>query len=83
MTTLTLKVEDSALEKVMWFLGHLKDVVKVEIPSEDEIDLSNDPLAQELQKRIQEIDDGIEVPTPYQEDMDFMMKKIRLKHANT
>lgn len=52
MKTLTLKIEDSAVEKVMRFLEQLKDVVTVE-PN----DLKNDPLAQELQKRIKEIDD--------------------------
>jgi len=30
MQTLLLKVEDSAMDKVMWMLEHLKDVVKTE-----------------------------------------------------
>jgi cell division FtsZ-interacting protein ZapD len=30
MKTLTLRVEDSAVEKLMWFLQHLADVVKIE-----------------------------------------------------
>ncbi len=30
MQTLLLKVEDSAMDKVMWMLEHLKDVVKIE-----------------------------------------------------
>jgi len=78
MTTLTLKVEDSALENVMWFLEHLKDVVKI-----DHANIKNDFLTQELQKRIREIDDGTETLTPYDEGMDAMMERIRLKHAST
>lgn len=77
MTTLILKVEDSALENVMWFLEHLKDVVKI-----DQTDVKDDFLAKELQERIQEIDDGTETLTPYSEGMDSMMEKIRLKHAS-
>ena len=77
MTTLTLKVEDSALENVMWFLEHLKDVVKI-----DQTDAKNDLLAEELQERIREIDEGTETLTPYSEGMDSMMEKIRLKHAS-
>ena len=39
MQTITLKVKDSAVEKVMWFLERLKDVVKIEkrISIEDEL----------------------------------------------
>lgn len=77
MTTLTLKVEDSALENVMWFLEHLKDVVKIDCTS-----IKDDFLTQELQKRIQEIDDGTETLTPYDEGMNAMMEKIRLKYAS-
>lgn len=45
-------------------------------------DLTNDPLAQELQRRIQEIDDGTMKLTPYSEGMDSMMQRIRLKYAS-
>ena len=86
MKTLTLTIEDSAVEKVMWFLEHLKDVVKIETSQihkkKDEIDLQNDPLAQELQRRIQEIDDDESVLTPYREGMDAMMERIRGKYAS-
>lgn len=86
MKTLTLTIEDSAVDKVMWFLEHLKDVVKIETPQNRtptaEFDLKNDPLAQELQRRIQAIDDGTEALTPYQEGMDAMMKRVRLKYAS-
>jgi len=74
MTTLTLKVEDSALENVMWFLDHLKDVVKV-----DKTNLHNDPLAQELKKRIKEIDDGTVELTPHAEVMSKIYAKWEQK----
>lgn len=86
MKTLTLKIEDSAVDKVMWFLEHLKDVVKIDTSQAyahaDERDLENDPLAQELQRRIQEIDDGTMILTPYSDGMDSMMERIRLKYAS-
>jgi len=86
MKTLILKIEDSAVDKVMWFLEHLKDVVKIDVPQThtqtSPRDLQNDPLAQELQKRIQEIDDGTMMLTPYSDGMDSMMERIRLKYAS-
>ncbi len=30
MQTVILRIEDSAIDKVMWMLEHLKDVVKIE-----------------------------------------------------
>ena len=77
MTTLTLKVEDSALENVMWFLEHFKDVVKIE-----HANIKDDFLTNELKRRIREIDDETETLTPYDEGMDAMMERIRLKHAS-
>ena len=77
MTTLTIRGEDSALENVMWFLEHLKDVVKI-----DHTNIKDDFLTKELEKRIQEIDDGAEILTPYDEGMDAMMERIRLKYAS-
>jgi len=66
-------------------LEQVKDVVKVESVqsslSSDKIDLRNDPLAQELQKRIKAIDDGTEILTPYKEGMDAMMERIKAKYA--
>ncbi|MGA9046100.1 hypothetical protein [Sulfuricurvum sp.] len=86
MKTLTLKIEDSAVEKVMWFLEQLKDVVTVEPLKTEEhlqkVDLENDPFAQELKRRIQEIDDGTMPLTPFKEGMDGMMERIRLKYAS-
>lgn len=62
MSKIILEVEDSAVEKVLWFLEQLKDVVTIDMPQNyttiAEGDLTNDPIAQELQRRIQEIDDG-------------------------
>jgi len=77
MTTLTLRVEDSALENVLWFLEHFKDVVKI-----DHRDIKDDFLTKELKRRIKEIDDGDETLTPYSDGMDSMMEKIRLKYAS-
>ena len=85
MSKIVLEVEDSAVEKVMWFLEQLKDVVTVESKIDQyqqKIDLDNDPLAQELKRRIQEIDDGTMKLTPYKESMDAMMERIRVKYAS-
>lgn len=86
MSKIIIEVENSAVEKVMWFLEQLKEVVTVESCQSDEesqkINLDNDPLAQELQKRIQEIDNGTMPLTPFKEGMDTMMERIRLKYAS-
>lgn len=86
MKTLTLKIEDSAVDKVMWVLEHLKDVVKIETEHTSmkmqAPTLDDDPLAEELKRRIQEIDDGVAVLTPFQEGMDVMMERMRLKYAS-
>jgi hypothetical protein len=85
MGKIVLEVENSAVEKVMWFLEQLKEVVRVESCESDDhprADLENDPLAQELKRRVQEIDDGTAVLTPFQEGMDAMMERIRFKHAS-
>jgi len=86
MKTLTLKIEDSAVDNVMWFLEQLKDVVKIETQQTykqtSESNLHDDPLAKELKKRIQAIDDGSEIVTPYSDGMDSMMERIRLKCAS-
>lgn len=86
MKTVTLKIEDSAVDKVMWFLEQLKDVVKIETPESykptSKSNLDDDPLAQELIKRIKEIDDGRMILTPYSDGMDSMMERIRLKYAS-
>ena len=85
MKTVTLEIEDSKFEQFMTILNSLKsDLVKnFEVQKkESRCDLTNDPLAQELQRRIQEIDDGTMELTPYSEGMDSMMQRIRLKYAS-
>ncbi len=83
MKTFTLKIEDSAVDKVMWFLEHLKDVVKIETPQAyrqtDELNLKDDPLAQELQRRIQEIDNGLVELIPHLEVMSRVYAKWEQK----
>jgi hypothetical protein len=83
MKTLVLKIEDSAVDKVMWFLEHLKDVVKIETQhihkQTDKFDLKDDPLAEELQRRIQEIDDGTVELMPHSEVMSRIYAKWEQK----
>lgn len=85
MKTVTLEIEDSKFEQFMTVLNSLKsDLVKnFEVQKKEaQCDLTNDPLAQELQRRIQEIDDKTMKLTPYGEGMDSMMERIRLKYAS-
>lgn len=85
MKTVMLEIEDSKFEQFMTVLNSLKsDLVKsFEVQKkETHCDLTNDPLAQELQRHIQEIDDGTMKLTPYSEGMDSMMERIRLKYAS-
>jgi|GEM_PF-1591893 hypothetical protein len=83
MKTLTLKIEDSAVDKVMWVLEHLKDVVKIETEHTsmrmNEPNLNDDPLAQELKRRVQEIDDGTMLVTPYDDVMGRIYAKWEAK----
>jgi len=72
MKTVTLEIEDSKFEQFMTILNSLKsDLVKnFEVQKkENRCDLTNDPLAQELQRRIQEIDDGTVELIPHAEVM--------------
>lgn len=85
MSKIILEVENSAVEKVMWFLEQLKEVVTVESCQSSDVqtlDLENDPMAQELKRRTQEIDDGTMGTTPYSDGMDSMMERIRIKYAS-
>ena len=78
MSKIILEVENSAVEKVMWFLEQLKEVVTVEsCQSSDDhmLDLENDPMAQELKRRTQEIDDGTVELIPHTD----VMRKIYAK----
>ncbi len=72
MKTVTLEIEDNKFEQFMTILNSLKsDLVKnFEVQKkESHCDLTNDPLAQELQRRIQEIDDGTVELIPHAEVM--------------
>jgi len=72
MKTVTLEIEDSKFEQFMTILNSLKsDLVKnFEVQKkESRCDLTNDPLVQELQRRIQEIDDGTVELIPHAEVM--------------
>lgn len=85
MKTVLLEIEDSKFDQFMTMINLLRsDVVKkLEVKKkEDQDNFKNDPLAQELQKRIQEIDDGAMILTPYSDGMDSMMERIRLKYAS-
>lgn len=78
MSKIILEVENSAVEKVMWFLEQLKEVVTIKsCQSSDEhmVDLENDPMAQELKRRTQEIDDGTVELIPHTD----VMRKIYAK----
>jgi hypothetical protein len=84
MKTITLEIEDSKFEQFMTMINLLKsDVVKkFEVQKKESlVDQTNDPMAQELQRRIQEIDDGVVTLTRYNVGMDSMMERIRVKYA--
>jgi len=84
MKTITLEIEDSKFEQFMTMLNLLKsDVVKkFEVQKKESlVNQTNDPMAQELQRRIQEIDDGVVTLTRYNVGMDSMMERIRVKYA--
>ena len=84
MKTITIEIEDSAADKVMWFLEHLKDVVRIETShskrKDSEVDLQNDPMAQELQRRIDEIDNGTMELIPHSEVMNRVYEKWEKKY---
>ena len=42
-----------------------------------------DALKIELQKRVEAIDNGTEVLTPYMDGMDEMLQRLKSKHANS
>lgn len=81
MSKIILEVEDNKLDQLMTIIGAIKSdiITSYEVHP---IDLDNDPLAQELQRRIQEIDDGTMPLTPFQEGMDRMMERMRMKYAS-
>lgn len=80
MSKIILEVEDSKLDQLMAIIGAIKNdiITSYEVKPIEE----DDPMAQELQRRIQEIDDGTMPLTPYQEGMDAMMERMRVKYAS-
>ncbi len=85
MKTVTLEIEDSNFEQFMTMISLLKsDVIKkFEVQKkEDKLVVNSDPMVQELQKRIKEIDDGVMPLTPFQDGMDAMMQRIRARYAS-
>jgi CRISPR/Cas system-associated endonuclease Cas3-HD len=42
-----------------------------------------DTLKEELQKRVEAIENGTEVLTPYMDGMDEMLQRLKSKHANS
>ena len=81
MSKIVIEVEASKLDQLMAIIGAIKSdiITSYEVHP---IDLENDPLAQELRRRVQEIDDGTMQLTPFKEGMDSMMEKMRLKYAS-
>lgn len=81
MSKIVLEVEDSKLEQLMAIIGAIKSdiITSYEVHP---LDLDNDPMAQELKRRIQEIDDGTMPLTPFQDGMDKMMERMRVKYAS-
>jgi hypothetical protein len=82
MSKIILEVENSAVEKVMWFLEQLKEVVTIESCQSDynhKIGLDTDPMAQEIKRRIQEIDDGTADLIPHAEVMNKIYAKWESK----
>lgn len=81
MSKIVLEVEDSKLDQIMAIIGAIKSdiITSYEVHP---IDLENDPMAQELRRRIQEIDDGTMPLTPFHEGMDRMMERLRIKYAS-
>ncbi|MGZ8546459.1 MAG: hypothetical protein ACXWVU_03605 [Sulfuricurvum sp.] len=83
MKTVILEIEDSKFEQFMGMINLLKsDVVKHFEVKKTAVNLASDPMAQELKRRIQEIDDGTMELTPYSEGMNSMMERIRAKYAS-
>ena len=81
MSKIVIEVEDSNLDRLMAIISAIKSdiITSYEVHP---IDLEKDPLAQELRRRIEEIDDGTMQLTPFNEGMDIIMEKMRLKYAS-
>lgn len=74
MHTLTINIKDNAFDRVLNLLKSLS--TDVEIVSE------NDHYAQELQKRIDEIDQNKTELKPIKEGMKQLRKKMHSKYAD-
>ncbi len=74
MQTVMLNVSDSVADKLFWLLKHF-DKSEVEIIHEDKLSI-------EIANRIDDIESGKAVLSPYDEGMDSMMERIRVKYAD-
>jgi len=74
MQVMTLEIEDDFIDK----FKHVLDA----FPS-GKVSLKKDKLEVEIQNRIQDIDNGKEVLTPYNQGMDEMLNRIQNKYANS
>ncbi|RUM72041.1 MAG: hypothetical protein DSZ08_01825 [Sulfurovum sp.] len=74
MQVLTLEIEDDFVDK-------FKQVLDT-FPS-GKVSLKKDKLEVEIQNRIQDIDNGKEVLTPYNQGMDEMLNRIQNKYADS
>jgi len=74
MQVLTLEIEDDFVDK-------FKQVLDA-FPS-GKVSLKKDKLEVEIQNRIQDIDNGKEVLTPYNQGMDEMLNRIQNKYADS
>jgi hypothetical protein len=74
MQTVRLNVSDSVADKLFWLLNHF-DKSEVEIIHEDKLSI-------EIANRIDDIESGKAILSPYDEGMDSMMERIRVKYAD-
>ena len=73
MQTITLKIKDDFLPKFMNVL---------EVMPKNKIKITQDPMELEIQKRIQEIEDGTLRAVPFEEGMQAIRNKLVAKYAN-
>jgi len=70
----TLDIRDDFFDKFIHLLDALPSGV---------VRVKNDPLSEELQKRIEDIDKGKETLTPYLNGMDEMLQRVKSKYADS
>jgi len=73
MQTITLHVEESFLQTFKELISHYP---------KDKISIKEDPLATELEKRIQEIDTKKVEMIPFEKGMQALRAKMKSKYAN-